>query len=38
MASPGNQHCAICIGTPSFPIWPHHYAEHEDSFKAHELN
>ena len=20
MASPGNQHCASCIGTPSFPI------------------
>ena len=20
MASPGNQHCANCIGTPSFPI------------------
>jgi len=22
MASPGNQHCASCIGTFSFPIYP----------------
>jgi len=22
MASPGNRHCAICIGTLSFPITP----------------
>jgi len=26
MASPGNQHCANCIGTLSFPIPPLHYS------------
>ena len=30
MASPGNQHCANCIGTLSFPIATYVWVEYKD--------